>query len=197
MGVIAETMMALVLAQRCSRSSAADALSETKRNFEGMWHRCGRARRRGRPRETARRVDRPAGVGKSTVGRLVAEQLRAGFVDIDAIVERREGRPIAMIFAEKGEAAFRDMERKEMEAALASEPAVIAPGGGWAAQPGAIDGAKPHALVIYLYTRPETATATRGARGNPPALSGEDPVAAYAAAATRARRVLSQRARAS
>ncbi|HYS60296.1 MAG TPA: shikimate kinase, partial [Gemmatimonadales bacterium] len=89
------------------------------------------------------------GSGKTTVGRLVAERLGAGFVDVDAIIERREGRPITLIFAEKGEAAFREMERKEMETALAAEPAVIAPGGGWAAQPGAIDSAKSHALVIY------------------------------------------------
>ena len=117
------------------------------------------------------------GSGKSAVGRLAAEQLHAGFVDIDAIVERREGRPITLIFAEKGEAAFREMERKEMETALASEPAVIAPGGGWAAQPGAIDSAKLHALVIYLRTRPETATQRAAPEGTRPALLGEDPVA--------------------
>ncbi len=117
------------------------------------------------------------GSGKSAVGRLVAEQLHASFVDIDAIVERREGRPITMIFAEKGEAAFREMERKEVETALAGEPAVIAPGGGWAAQPGAIDAAKPHALVIYLHARPETATQRAAPEGTRPALSGEDPVA--------------------
>jgi len=117
------------------------------------------------------------GSGKSTVGRLVAERLGAAFVDIDAIIERREGRPIALIFAEKGEAAFREMERKEMETTLAAEPAVIAPGGGWAAQSGAIDGAKPHALVIYLRTPPETATQRAAPEGTRPALSGEDPVA--------------------
>ena len=117
------------------------------------------------------------GSGKTAVGRLVAERLHATFVDIDAIVERREGRPIAMIFAEKGEAAFREMERKEVEAALAGDPAVIAPGGGWAAQPGAIDAAKPHALVIYLHARPETATQRAAPEGTRPALSGEDPVA--------------------
>ena len=117
------------------------------------------------------------GSGKSAVGRLVAEQLHAGFVDIDAIVERREGRPITMIFAEKGEAAFREMERKEMETALAGEPAVIAPGGGWAAQPGAIAAAKPHALVIYLHTRPETAAQRAAPEGTRPALMGGDPVA--------------------
>jgi len=117
------------------------------------------------------------GSGKTTVGRLVAEQLHAEFVDIDAIIERREGRPIGLIFAEKGEAAFRDMERKEMEAALAGEAAVIAPGGGWAAQPGAIEGAKPHALVVYLSARPENAAQRAAPEGTRPLLSGDDPVA--------------------
>jgi len=117
------------------------------------------------------------GAGKHTVGRLVAEQLHAGFVDIDGILARREGKPITMIFAEKGEGAFRDMERKEMETALANEPAVLAPGGGWAAQPGAIDTAKRHgALVIYLRTRPETAAARAAPEGTRPLLIGEDPM---------------------
>ena len=117
------------------------------------------------------------GCGKTTVGRLLAERLQAGFVDIDAIIARREGKPITMIFAEKGEATFRDMERKEMETALASEPAVIAPGGGWAAQPGAIDGAKSRALVVYLRARPETAAQRAEPEGNRPVLMGGDPVA--------------------
>lgn len=117
------------------------------------------------------------GSGKTTVGRLVAAQLHAGFVDIDAILVRREGKPIAMIFAEKGEAAFREMERREMETALANQPAVIAPGGGWAAQPGAIGGAKLYALVVYLRARPETAAQHAAPEGTRPLLIGEDPVA--------------------
>ena len=117
------------------------------------------------------------GSGKTTVGRLVAEELHAGFVDIDAILARREGKPITLIFAEKGEAAFREMERKEMDAALANQPAVIAPGGGWAAQAGAIAGAKLHALVIYLRTRPETAAQRAAPEETRPMLIGEDPVA--------------------
>ena len=43
------------------------------------------------------------GAGKTTVGRIVAERLHAGFVDIDTILIRKEGKPIAMIFAEKGD----------------------------------------------------------------------------------------------
>ena len=116
------------------------------------------------------------GCGKTTVGRLVAERLQAGFVDIDAIIARREGKPITMIFAEKGEAAFRDMERKEMESALGGEAAVIAPGGGWAAQPGAIEDAKSRALVVYLRARPETAAQRAAPEGTRPLLMGEDPL---------------------
>ena len=117
------------------------------------------------------------GSGKTTVGRLVAEQLPAGFVDVDSILNRKEGKPIAMIFAEKGEVAFREMERKEMEAALANEPAVIAPGGGWAAQPGALEIAKAAGYVIYLKARPETAAARAAPSGTRPVLMGEDPEA--------------------
>ena len=117
------------------------------------------------------------GSGKTTVGGLVAKHLHVGFVDIDAVIERREGRPISMIFAEKGEPVFREMERKEMETALASEPAIIAPGGGWAAQPGAVEGVKDRAFVVYLRTRPDTAAERAGPEGTRPLLmGGESPV---------------------
>jgi len=117
------------------------------------------------------------GAGKTTVGRLVAEKLHAGFVDIDTVLIRKEGKPITMIFAEKGENAFRDMERKEMETALANQPAVIAPGGGWAAQPGQLDGAKSQAYVIYLKSSPSTAAARAAPSGTRPVLMGDDPEA--------------------
>jgi len=115
------------------------------------------------------------GSGKTTVARIVAERLHAGFVDVDSVLNRKEGKPIAMIFAEKGEPAFREMERKEMEAALANQPAVIAPGGGWAAQPGALEGAKPAAYIIYLKTRAETAASRAAPSGTRPMLMGDDP----------------------
>jgi shikimate kinase len=116
------------------------------------------------------------GSGKTTVGALAARQLGAAFVDVDASIVRREGRPVTLIFAERGEAAFRDMERLEVDAALRREPAVIAPGGGWAAQPGVLARAREAALVVYLRTQPDTATGRVGP-GNRPTLMGGDPLA--------------------
>jgi shikimate kinase len=117
------------------------------------------------------------GAGKTTVGRIVAARLHAGFVDIDTILIRKEGKPIAMIFAEKGESAFREMERREMDAALANEPAVIAPGGGWAAQPGALAAAKPLGFLVYLKARAEVAAGRAEPSGTRPVLMGDDPLA--------------------
>ncbi len=117
------------------------------------------------------------GAGKSTVGRMVAERLHTGYVDIDTILNRKEGKPIAMIFAEKGEPAFRDMERKEVDAALSNEPAVIVPGGGWAAQPGNLDAAKSRGFFVYLKARAEVAAGRAEPSGTRPVLMDDDPLA--------------------
>jgi len=116
------------------------------------------------------------GAGKSTVGKMVADRLQAGFVDIDSVLVRKEGKPITMIFAEKGEQAFREMERKEVETALANEPAVIVPGGGWAAQPGQLDGARASGYFVYLKARAEVAAGRAEPSGTRPVLMGGDPV---------------------
>lgn len=117
------------------------------------------------------------GAGKSTVGKMVAERLHTGYVDIDTILIRKEGKPIAMIFAEKGEPAFREMERKEVDAALANQPAVVVPGGGWAAQPGNLDAARSRGYFVYLKARAEVAAARAEPSGTRPVLMGDDPVA--------------------
>jgi shikimate kinase len=118
------------------------------------------------------------GSGKTTIGQLVAQRLGAEFLDIDAIVVRKEGKPITMIFAERGEGAFREMERREMDAALAHDhPAVIAPGGGWAVQPGNLAGARARCWLVYLKTRPDTAVERAAPDGMRPLLASGDPVA--------------------
>jgi shikimate kinase len=70
------------------------------------------------------------GVGKSSVGRLLAAELGRRFVDTDPEAEAIAGRSIEACFAAGDEACFRDAEAAAVAAALEGEPAVIALGGG-------------------------------------------------------------------
>jgi shikimate kinase len=123
------------------------------------------------------------GAGKSTVGPLVAERLGWRFLDLDAELERRDGRTVVAQFADDGEPAFRTRE-----AALSAEiaghrdapPMVLAAGGGWMVNVLARRALADRARTVYLRVRPETAAGRLAAdRGVRPLLAGAaDPVRA-------------------
>jgi shikimate kinase len=70
------------------------------------------------------------GSGKTTVGRLVAEELGLGFVDTDHVVEAMAGRSVAEIFIDDGEERFRELEQRAVAESLATHDGVVALGGG-------------------------------------------------------------------
>ena len=70
------------------------------------------------------------GSGKTTVGRRLAEALWWSFVDVDELIVSRAGKSIREIFAERGEAGFRDLEAQAVAHASALNDHVIALGGG-------------------------------------------------------------------
>lgn len=70
------------------------------------------------------------GSGKTTVGRLLAERLGRGFIDCDDLVVAAAGKSIRDIFAERGEAGFRDLEVEAVRQAAGLRGHVIALGGG-------------------------------------------------------------------
>lgn len=72
----------------------------------------------------------PPGAGKSTVGRLLADRLDVPFRDTDAEVEARAGKPVADVFVDDGEPAFRALERAAVGDALTGHDGVLALGGG-------------------------------------------------------------------
>ena len=116
------------------------------------------------------------GAGKSRIGAEAATLLSAPVADIDAILVRRMQMPIERIFGEFGEPRFRELERAAVAAALAGQPGVIVPGGGWAAQPGATESVRPAAFLIYVKVPPALA-ATRVSEGElRPLLSGATPL---------------------
>ncbi|MFR9798877.1 shikimate kinase [Streptomyces sp. MS06] len=72
----------------------------------------------------------PMGVGKSTVGRLLAERLGVGYRDTDDDIVAAQDRTVADIFVEDGEPAFRALEKQAVARALAEHDGVLALGGG-------------------------------------------------------------------
>jgi shikimate kinase len=72
----------------------------------------------------------PPGAGKSTVAALLASRWGVAACDTDDLIEARAGKPIADIFVDDGEVAFRALESAAVADALASERGVVALGGG-------------------------------------------------------------------
>lgn len=88
-------------------------------------------------RDTKRRWNREPivlvglmGVGKSTVGKRLAQRLGLPFVDADNAIEEAAGMSITDIFAQFGEPYFRDGERRVIQRLIDGTPKVIATGGG-------------------------------------------------------------------
>ena len=91
------------------------------------------------------------GCGKSTIGRLLAKRLGMGFIDLDDYIEQQEGMKIPEIFAQKGEAYFRERESRAL-GELPSSAGVIATGGGTLLRRENGDLAKSLGTVIYIDT---------------------------------------------
>jgi shikimate kinase len=115
------------------------------------------------------------GSGKSTVGKIVAERLNRPFLDTDQEIEARTGRSIARIFAEDGEAAFRDWEERTI-ALLASQypQAVLATGGGIVLREANRRRIRDFGFVAWLRARPEELARRLG--GDPESLANRPPL---------------------
>ncbi|AIR97227.1 shikimate kinase [Streptomyces glaucescens] len=103
----------------------------------------------------------PMGVGKSTVGRLLAERLGVEYRDTDDDIVAEQGRAIADIFVDEGEPYFRAVEKRAVHRALAEHDGVLALGGGAILDPDtrALLTGRP---VVYLSMDVEEATRRTG-----------------------------------
>ena len=121
------------------------------------------------------------GAGKSSVGKRLAHALSLPFRDADEEIERAAGRTISEIFATRGEAEFREGERRVIARLLDMAPHVLATGGGAFMNPDTRALVKQKAISVWLKSDPEILARRVGRKGNRPLLEGRD-----------ARRVLSE-----
>ena len=105
------------------------------------------------------------------------------FRDADAEVEAAAGRPIAEIFEQYGEAAFRDGERRVIARLLAESPHVLATGGGAFMHPETRALIKEKAISVWLKADIEVLARRVSRKDNRPLLAGRDPADALAAQA--------------
>lgn len=117
------------------------------------------------------------GTGKSTLGRRVAALTGAPFLEMDAELERRAGKPIPRIFAEDGEPAFRDMETALAREWGQRESAIISCGGGVVLRAENLAALRANGVLVCLTARPEVIVARTARAGNRPLLAGDDPAA--------------------
>ena len=111
-----------------------------------------------------------SGTGKSRIGAEVARVLGWQLIDTDAEIVQRAVKPIASIFSEEGEAAFRSLEREVLEEACAVDQRVIATGGGVLMDPKNRELVFSQGLVVGLEATPETIYQRLKAQGD-----GRDP----------------------
>lgn len=118
------------------------------------------------------------GSGKSSVGRRLANRLGLSFVDADTEIETAAGMSIPEIFAQRGEAEFRDGERRVISRILATQPAlVLATGGGAFMNAETRQRVKDLAISIWLKAEPDVLMRRVRKRSNRPLLQTADPEA--------------------
>jgi shikimate kinase len=117
------------------------------------------------------------GVGKSSVGRRLANALDLPFRDADTEIEAAAGRSIPDIFADLGEPAFREGERRVIARLLEQPAHVLATGGGAFMSPETRALIKARAVSVWLKADLEVLARRVGRKDSRPLLKGKDPLA--------------------
>lgn len=116
------------------------------------------------------------GCGKSTVGKRLSFRLKMPYVDTDKMIEAKQETTIGEIFAEKGEAVFRDMETECVKSLFEhKQDYVIAVGGGLPMREENRVLLKKLGKVVYLRAKPDTIYERLKDDTTRPLLQGEDP----------------------
>ena len=115
------------------------------------------------------------GVGKTCVGRRLAPRLGLPFIDADQEIEAAAGCSISEIFAEHGEAYFRDGERRVIQRLLGGPPCVLATGGGAFMDPDTRALVKAEATSVWIEADLDLIVRRTGRKNTRPLLRKGDP----------------------
>jgi shikimate kinase len=113
--------------------------------------------------------------GKSSIGRRLAQELKLPFVDADLAIEEAAGQSIEDIFAQHGEAFFRDGERRVIARLLDGPPHVLAAGGGAFMDAGTRRLMKERTITVWIKADLDILAARVARRNNRPLLKQGEP----------------------
>lgn len=116
------------------------------------------------------------GVGKTTIGRRLADHFHLPFVDADEEIEKAAGRSIADIFAEFGEAGFRDGEQRVISRLLDEPVRILATGGGALTHPLTRERLKQKAITVWLKTDIKVLARRVANKPHRPLIKDRDPI---------------------
>ncbi|MBB1518162.1 shikimate kinase AroK [Aquipseudomonas guryensis] len=117
----------------------------------------------------------PMGAGKSTIGRLLAKELKLQFKDSDKEIEQRTGADIPWIFDVEGEQGFREREQSMIAELCELSGAVIATGGGVVLRAENRQALSAGGRVVYLHASVEQQLDRTSRDRNRPLLRNSDP----------------------
>lgn len=116
------------------------------------------------------------GTGKSAVGRRVAEKLGFHFIDVDQAIEEEVGLSITQLFDQKGEEAFRELERDFIESGHPDSNCVVSCGGGLLVPDGMPELLKKKGVAVCLWATPEVIYERTKGNSTRPLLNVIDPL---------------------
>ena len=115
------------------------------------------------------------GSGKSTIGRLLSNELKLDFLDSDKVIVDRAGADIPWIFDVEGEVGFRDREQAVIEQISQQDDLVLATGGGVVMREANREALRSRGFVIYLLTSIDQQMERTARDKNRPLLQTENP----------------------
>lgn len=92
------------------------------------------------------------GTGKSILGKLLAQDNNSRFLDLDLMIEEKEGKSVSDIFKDRGESYFRSIESQVLQTIDLSIPTVLSCGGGTTIEGSNVDFIKAGSKVLWLWS---------------------------------------------